>query len=89
MTKHPAFITEQPKKGDIIGHCPHLMKRKQHWSRFPPKTVYLDTKTGLEIEPQWLTECVKCFDTRITLKIAPIVSGFAVWQDDEPVIMEN
>lgn len=82
------FAKMQPKKGDCILHCGHVLNpNTQHCHFFRvADNMQFKRPDGSMGHAKWLVCCDECFDAK-----GPKfdVRGDAVWPDDDPIITVN
>jgi hypothetical protein len=83
MELEMAFTKEQPKDGDTIMHCGHVVGR-MHWFQYeePIRFQRLDGTRG---EASWFAACERCF-IRHGEKVVNFVRGDGTWTGDAPAI---
>jgi hypothetical protein len=77
------FTKEQPKDGDTIMHCGHVVGC-MHWFQYE-KPIRFQRLDGTRDEASWFAACDPCF-IRHGEKVVNYVRGDATWTGDEPAI---
>lgn len=78
-----AFTKEQPKDGDRIMHCGHVVGR-MHWFQYE-KPIRFQRPDKSRGEASWFAACDACFIKRGE-KVVDYVRGDATWNGDAPAI---
>jgi hypothetical protein len=81
------FTEQQPKDGDIVLHCAHLLKTDHaHWYKVPE--VEFQSPSGEQGVAEWIGLCNECFLANPkpqSIEDFPI-AGHSTWMGDEPII---
>ena len=77
------FSKEQPKDGDTIMHCGHVVG-SMHWFQYE-KPLRFQRRDGTRGEASWFAACERCF-TRHGALVVNYVRGDEIWTGNVPVI---
>ena len=79
-----AFTKRQPKHGDTIMHCGHLVDAKMHWFQYETPIGFMrpDRTRG---DAEWFAACDACF-AKHGEKVSKYVRGDGVWNGNAPTI---
>jgi hypothetical protein len=80
------FTEQQPKHGDTILHCGHLV-RGMHWFKFAGGAIKFTRPDKTRGEAEWFAACDRCY-AKHGEKVASFVKGDGVWTGDEPAIQK-
>ena len=80
-----AHTKEQPKDGDTIMHCGHVVG-SMHWFQYD-RPIGFQRPDGTHGRASWFAACEACF-VRYGEDVTLHVRGDAVWTGDEPAIEE-
>jgi hypothetical protein len=78
-----SFTKEQPKDGDTIMHCGHVVG-SLHWFQYE-KPIHFQRPDGTRGEASWFAACERCF-VKHGEKVVRFVRGDGTWTGDEPTI---
>jgi len=81
-----AFAKNQPKHGETVLHCNHVMVAKHNHFFMIPETVFTrpDGSTG---KSKWIVLCESCFLTHAN-DPTKCIRGDSSWKGDEPAIKD-
>jgi len=84
------FTQQQPKDGDVILHCAHLLETDAaHWYKVPE--VEFLSPEGEKGVSEWIGICNECFMANpnpARIEDFPI-AGHNTWMGDDPIIEVN
>jgi len=78
-----AFTKEQPKAGDTIMHCGHLVGR-MHWFQYE-QPLKFQRPDGSRGAASWFAACDRCF-VRHGEQVMDYVRGDGTWTGATPAI---
>jgi hypothetical protein len=81
-----AFTKDQPKDGDTILHCGHLLVPNRNWFKLDG-FQHFERPNGTCGQAEWFVACDACFIEHGE-DVAQFARGDGVWTGEGPIVQE-